>query len=106
MRSGSGPIPALLPDRLNILKPPRLGDLESYQRLLDLLLELEELKGTEISAAALRRWEARARVHLQPQEIDLLFLRPEDEGFSPSALPEERCLNLRKILLRRKGVPV
>lgn len=100
------PLPASLPDRLNIRKPPHIGNGESYQHLLDLLLELEEMRREEISAAAMRKWEVRARAHLEPQEIDHLFLRPEGDGFSPSDLPEERYLNLRKILLRRKGIAI
>ncbi|MCF6370903.1 hypothetical protein [Rhizobium halophilum] len=93
-----------LPDRLNILKSPVSGDKEGYERLLSLLLELKAMMRQKISPATLREWEGRARLSLDSNEVDLLFARPDHDDFDMSALPGERYENLRRILLRRKGL--
>lgn len=104
MTSNSGDGVSQLPDRLNILKPPHSGNQEGYQRLLELLLELKKIIEKKVPASTMRRWEARARVDLEPHEVDLLFARPDHDGFDTSVLPGERYENLRRILLRRKGL--
>jgi hypothetical protein len=94
-----------LPDRLNIFKPPVPDDGE-YERLLQLFLELRDMLGQSVPATILRDWEARTSRELDPHEIDLLFARPLPDIFETSTLPAERCDNLRRILLRRKGLRV
>lgn len=104
MGSNSGDGASQLPERLDIMKPPLSGDQEGYQRLLDLLLELKQMLGARVAASTIREWETRAGVDLEPHEVDLLFARPDHNDFDPSVLPRERYENLRRILLRRKGL--
>lgn len=102
------PIPKGNGAKLDLNQPPaRKEAAAGYAELVDLLESLARQLDKEgiISVSRLRAWEGRVLAHLLDREIDMFVSRPEeDDTFDSSGLAEHRWQNLRRILLRRKGV--
>ena len=100
--------------RLQTSLPPRLDprvaptgarNAKNYPLLVDLLEEIgRRIDAGETSRKKLLDWDNRAISLLHPEEIDSLMRIDGGSNPSPGEIAETRWRNLRRILLRRKGV--
>lgn len=98
-----------LPPALNIASPPaRPSAARHYTELLAKLRELGgKLDRSGCSLRDLMLWEQNVLPLLSDAERDVLLSRRDDRsGFDPEDLPELRWKNLRRIMMRRKGLRI
>jgi len=98
-----------LPPALNIASPPtKPGPARHYFELLDKLRELGgKLDRSGCSLRDLILWEQNVLPLLTDAERDMLLSRRDERlGFDPEDLPDLRWRNLRRIMMRRKGLRI
>jgi hypothetical protein len=99
-------LPTGLPPKLDLRRPPEGRAGRHYLRLLYLLDMLgAAIDAKEVDRTWVRSWERAVLDLLQGREIDVLMQAPDAAEFSLADLPHQRWLNLRRLLMRRKGLP-
>ncbi len=95
-----------LPPALNIACPPaKAAAARHYPELVDRLKELgARLDRSGCSLRDLILWEQNVLPLLSDAEREVLLSRRNETGYDPEDLPDLRWRNLRRILMRRKGL--
>lgn len=97
-----------VPERLDLRRPPpSSAKSRNYLELVRLAEELgAAIEVGEVERVWLRDWERRVLCQISDGEIDMFMAAPEAPEFTLDEVPRQRWLNLRRILMSRKGVRV
>jgi hypothetical protein len=105
VKATSHKLPDTLSPKLDLRLPPHGRPSRHHARLAELLAELgSALDAQTLDQQWLHTWEHSVLALIDDGEIDLFMRPPEAPEFSLADLPEQRWLNLKHILMRRKGL--
>lgn len=105
MKAPSHTLPKDIPPRLDLHVAPTGRPSRHYHQLVLLLNELGvALDAGNVDRTWIRSWEQSVLDLIEDGEIDLLMRPPDAPEFSLADLPQQRWLNLRHLLMRRKGL--
>jgi hypothetical protein len=100
--------PHNVPEKLDLRQPPPTpAKARNYPELVRLAEELgRALEDGDVERGWLLDWERRVLAQISDGEIDMFMAAPEAPEFTLDEVPQQRWLNLRRILMSRKGLRV